>query len=150
MGTDQLTELAQKIYQNHKGLFDFIYEHKPDIIDNLKQLFVEEVTNRGWILESTNKHNIRFCTNKIKDLIYINKINKSWTNGESFLFEIKIYPPDKKIKFQTVITPSDDNYDTSILSGLLSEIDGFKKALGKKWLVIILKTKNLIMTKFSL
>jgi hypothetical protein len=36
---------------------------------------------------------------------------------------------------KTVISPSDPQYDTSRLSEIFMEIDGFKSPSGKKWLV---------------
>jgi hypothetical protein len=36
---------------------------------------------------------------------------------------------------KTVISPSDPQYDTSRLSEIFMEIDGFKPPTGKKWLV---------------
>ena len=36
---------------------------------------------------------------------------------------------------KTVISPSDPNYNTSRLSEIFMEIDGFKQPTGKKWLV---------------
>ena len=50
METDELTELSKKIYSNHKELFDFIYEHKPDVLDDVKSIFEQQIKNRGWIL----------------------------------------------------------------------------------------------------
>ena len=46
MKTDQLTILSQKIYQNHKELLDFIYEHKPEVVDDLRKSMREELPKR--------------------------------------------------------------------------------------------------------
>ena len=70
MKTDKLTILSQKIYQNHKEIFDFIYEHKPEVIDDLKNIMRQELVQRNWIEGSQNKYYIRFLTPKIKNLIY--------------------------------------------------------------------------------
>ncbi len=48
MGTDKLTKLSKKIYQNHKELFDFIIEHKPELVDDLSKIMKEELSKRGW------------------------------------------------------------------------------------------------------
>ena len=47
MGTDKLTELSKKIYQNHKELFDFIIDHKPEVVDDLRLIMIEEIQKRG-------------------------------------------------------------------------------------------------------
>ena len=136
MGTDQLTELSKKIYQNHKELFDFIFEHKPDIVDNLYLIMKDELIKRGWLLGSENKYYIRFLTEPIKDLIYYNTDTKnSWNKRESFLFVIKIQPSINKLMFKTVISPSDSKYNVERLQDILLEIEGFRKPYGQKWLV---------------
>ena len=136
MGTDQLTELSKKIYQNHKELFDFIFEHKPDIVDNLNLIMKDELNKRGWLLGSENKYYIRFLTEPIKDLIYYNTDTKnSWNKRESFLFEIQIQPSTNKLIFKTVISPSDSKYNVERLQDILLEIEGFRKPYGQKWLV---------------
>jgi hypothetical protein len=136
MGTDQLTELSKKIYQNHKELFDFIFEHKPDIVDNLNLIMKDELNKRGWLLGSENKYYIRFLTEPIKDLVYYNTDTKNgWNKRESFLFEIQIQPSTNKLIFKTVISPSDSKYNVERLQDILLEIDGFRKPYGQKWLV---------------
>ena len=62
MGTDKLTELSKKIYSNHKELFDFIYEHKPNLLDNVRLIFETQIKNRGWILGSLGNKYLRFTT----------------------------------------------------------------------------------------
>ena len=102
MGTDKLTELSKKIYQNHRELFDFIIEHKPELVDDLSLIMKEEVNKRGWILGSENKYFVRFLTPKIKDLIYYNTETKNgWNKRESFLFEIVLYPSSNRFNFKT-------------------------------------------------
>ncbi len=136
MGTDQLTELSKKIYQNHKELFDFIFEHKPDIVDNLNFIMKDELNKRGWLLGSENKYYVRFLTEPIKDLIYYNTETKNgWNKRESFLFEIQIQPSTNKLIFKTVISPSDSKYNVERLQDILLEIEGFRKPWGQKWLV---------------
>ena len=136
MGTDQLTELSKKIYQNHKELFDFIFEHKPDIVDNLNLIMKDELNKRGWLLGSENKYYVRFLTEPIKDFIYYNTDTKNaWNKRESFLFEIQIQPSTNRLIFKTVISPSDSKYNVERLQDILLEIDGFRKPYGQKWLV---------------
>ena len=134
METDELTELSKKIYSNHKELFDFIYEHKPDVLDDVKSIFEEQIKNRGWILGSQGKVYLRFTTPKISELTYINKNSNGWRKKESFLFEFVLNPKKNRMNTKTVISPSDPNYDTERLSEILMEMDGFGEPSGKKWL----------------
>ena len=143
MKTDQLTILSQKIYQNHKELLDFIYEHKPEVVDDLRKSMREELPKRNWIEGSENKYYVRFLTPKIKDLIYYNVETKNgWTKKESFLFEIVLYPSSNQLTFKTVISPSDPEYNCKRLEDILLEIDGFSGSKGKKWLVNIIKKEK--------
>ena len=134
METDELTELSKKIYSNHKELFDFIYEHKPDVLDDVKSIFEEQIKNRGWILGSQGKVYLRFTTPKISELTYINENSNGWRKKESFLFEFVLNPKKNRMNTKTVISPSDSNYDTERLSEILMELDGFGEPSGKKWL----------------
>lgn len=135
MGTDKLTELSKKIYSNHKELFDFIYERRPDVLDNVKSIFENQIKKRGWILGSPGKKYLRFTTPKILDLTYINKNSNGWRNKESFLFEFVLNPVKDRINTKTVISPSDTEYNTKRLSEIFMEIENFKSPTGEKWLV---------------
>ena len=136
MGTDKLTELSKKIYQNHKELFDFIIEHKPEVVDDLRLIMIEEVQKRGWVVGSENKNYVRWLTPKIKDLIYYNTETKNgWNKRESFTFEVVLYPSTNKLNFKTVLSPSDSRYNSERVEEMLLEIDGFRESKGKKWLV---------------
>jgi hypothetical protein len=135
MGTDKLTELSKKIYHNHKELFDFIIDHKPDVLDEVKSIFEKQIQKRGWVLGSQGKSYLRFTTPKISELTYINHNSNGWRNKESFLFEFILSPVNNRMSSKTVISPSDPKYDTNRLSDILMEIEGFKSPSGKKWLV---------------
>ena len=147
MKTDELSILAKKIYNNHKILFDFIFENIPDDENKLRKQIIKEIENKNWELGSENKYYIRFLTPRIKNKIYINKkVKNGWKNNESFLFEIDIRDISKGknyIKFKTVIAPSDPNYEVRKLENILCEISGFvKKPKSTKWLVNKNKTMS--------
>ena len=130
------SSLSKKIYQNHKELFDFIIDHKPEVVDDLRLIMIEEIQKRGWILGSENKNYVRWYTPKIKDLIYYNTDTKNgWNKRESFLFEVVLYPSTNKFNFKTVLSPSDSTYNSERVEEMLLEIDGFRESKGKKWLV---------------
>ena len=84
---------------------------------------------------SGGKNHLRFTTPKISELTYINENSNGWRNKESFLFELILEPSKNRIVTKTVISPSDPQYNTSRLSDIFMEIDGFKSPSGKKWLV---------------
>ena len=136
MGNDKLTELSNRIYKNHKEILDFIFEKKPDILDDVRYWLTKVLKERGFIIGSENKYYVRFTTKKIQELTYYNKdVKNSWKLGESFLFEFVLRPKVNKFTFKTVISPSDSNYDTQRLSDIFMTIEGSKKPTGSKWLV---------------
>ena len=144
LGTDKLTELSNKIYRNHKDLMDFIFDHKPDLVDRLRKIMIDEVAKRGWILGSENKYYVRFLTPTIKPFIYYNQKKVGWNKGESFLFEIYLYPQSNKLNFKTVISPSEKPYNPQRFEEILLEIKGFRESKGNKWLVNKDKKQNFI------
>ena len=149
MNNDKLIKTAVNIYENHKELFDFIIENKPDHVDRLQEIFTSQILKRGWILGSTSKKYLRFTTSAIKELVYINKGSNGWKNKESYLLELELYPSTNAITFKSVIAPSDENYNTSRLEEILREIDGFKKPIGKNGYVVILKKPDSNMMIFQ-
>lgn len=135
MGTDKLSKLSLRIYQNHKELFDFILKHRPEVVDDLGKIIREEVVNRGWILGSQTKYLVRFFTQPIEKLIYFNKrIKNGWTNGETFLFEIRMGVSSNTLGFKTTISKSDEEYNRDQLEEILLELDGFTKSRGRTWI----------------
>lgn len=134
MGTDKLTLTAINIYENHRELFDFIIEHRPEPVDRLREVFSALIEEKGWVIGSSSKSYLRFLTPKIKDHIYINKGSNGWKHRESYSLELELYPNTSKITFRSVIAPSDEAYDTWKLEAILRTIDGFKAPKGKKWL----------------
>jgi len=136
MKNDELTELAKTIYKNHKEILDFIAENRPEFVNRVHKLMSNSIESRNWILGSSNKHYVRFCTPEISGLIHCNKtVKNGWKNSESFQFEVVIYPPSNKLTFKTVIAPSDPSYNVAELERIILEIEGSKPSKGQQWLV---------------
>ena len=136
MKNDELTELAKTIYKNHKEILDFIAENRPEFVNRVHELMSNSIESRNWILGSSNKYYVRFCTPQISGLIHHNQtIKNGWKNSESFQFEIQLYPSGNKIIFRTVIAPSDPAYAVEELEQILLEIEGSRPSKGQKWLV---------------
>ena len=137
MKNDELTMLSQKIYHNHRDIFDFIYKSKPDVVDNLKRILIAEISQRGWIEGSRSSGKfVRFLTPKLKNLIYCNQtIKNGWKKNETFLFEIVCERSTNVLIFRTVISASDANYNNERIEQLLLEINGFNPSESRNWLV---------------
>jgi len=132
MKNDELNELADKIYKNHRELIDFIFEHKSDVASELYPVFVNKIADSGWVMGSKNKGYARFLTKKLKDIIP-NK-GQGWPLKENFLFEIDFFWSKNKAVFKTVVSPSDVELQ-NIFRKALENVEGYKKPRGNKWLV---------------
>lgn len=132
MKNDELNELADKIYKNHRELIDFVFEHKSDVASELYPVFVNKIADSGWVMGSKNKGYARFLTKKLKDIIP-NK-GQGWPLKENFLFEIDFFWSKNKAVFKTVVSPSDVELQ-NIFRKALENVEGYKKPRGNKWLV---------------
>ena len=133
MNDDRTNEIAKKLYLNHKELFDFVFENKPDYWDDFNQILSEKVKNKGWKIGSKNKGYVRFFTPEIEELILFYNRANGWPNKEAFLFELD-FRTGKSLNFRTTVSDPRDyfEYDKRIVE-ILSELDGAKENLGAKW-----------------
>ena len=140
MGNDELAELSREIYIKHKELFDFIGEIGPQELSEVRlevgSLLREVLESKGYILGSTSNTYIRFTTDKIEKLVYINKEKNeggNWVNNESFLFEFQLELNKNLIRFRSVVSPCDPKYNRSRLNEIIEEIPGSGTSKGKIW-----------------
>ncbi|WP_349664379.1 PD-(D/E)XK nuclease family protein [Cellulophaga lytica] len=137
MKNDELNELADKIYKNHRELIDFVFEHKSDIASELYPVFVKKIENSGWVMGSKHKGFARFLTSELDNIIP--KKGKGWPLKENFLFEIDYFWGKKKVVFKTVVSPGAPEIH-DIFKKAMSNIEGAKKPRGNKWLVHFIHT----------
>ena len=129
MKEDNVNNLAANIYKNHKKLFDFVLENKPDV---LYSIFEEKIIESGWVVRSKNKGYARFLTEKLNSIIP--KKGQGWTNNECLLFEIDFYTSKKNATFKTAISPCDTFIQEILCKAMESEsIQKYKKPSGEKW-----------------
>jgi hypothetical protein len=132
MKNDSVNELANKIYKNHKDLFDFVFENKSDIASDIYPVLVKKIQDSNWVIGSKNKGYARFLTKSLDPIIP--RKGQGWPLKECFLFEIDFLWNKNRAVFKTVIAPCDSAIQ-NLLSKALQQIPGHKKPSGKKWLV---------------
>jgi len=133
MKSDELNELAVKVYKAHRDAFDFIINNRPDPATELYPYFESKIQESGWVLGSKNKGYIRFLTPKLNAIIPKGYAT-GWPGKESFLFEIEYFWSDKDAIFSTTIAPGNAEI-SRILSQAVESIPGHKTPKGKQWLV---------------
>jgi len=115
----EANELANKIYRNHKKLFDFVFENKPDVIKEIFEEKIEKEKSYREIKQSAQARKVRFLTEKLQ-LKEMEKIK------ECFWFEI--WFNEKTALIQSVISPC-DTFIQDILCKAL-ESAGLKRLRG--------------------
>jgi len=140
MNDDETVELARKVYGSHKKLFDFVYEHMPDLSVTLRPYFDKKVEQSGWVLGSANKGYIKFQTKEMQDLLPPYTKANGWPLKEPILFEVDYWwnpkpdNSDARISFKVVISPGENEGLIKVLKDTLESVDGAKVTSAKKWL----------------
>jgi hypothetical protein len=138
MGVDKNSELAQEIYLKHKELFDFIYEIKPDGVQNINNYIQQVLESKDFILGSVSKSYIRFYPKEMENYIHFNKAPNGWNKGETFVFEISLYNKNQIRISLGMSDAGDDSYDRNRLNEILQELDP-EGGKNKRWKHYLLK-----------
>lgn len=145
MNDDKAVALAQEIYKSHKELFDFVYEHKPDVSESLKLPIEKFITDKGWLIGSKNKGYVRFTTPAIAEVL--KPYGKGgWPSNEALLFEVDFWWSsgfnDTRIFFKLVISPGDNDELKEELQRIIEGLPHAGTASGKKWLTYFKKKQK--------
>ena len=139
MGIDENAELAQEIYKKHKELFDYIYEIKPDGIQNINTYIQDVLESKGYKLGSVSKSYIRFFPPEMEQFIHFNKSPNGWNKGETFVFEISLYSVNRIRISLGMSDAGDEGYDREKLNELLQKLDP-EGGKNKRWKHYLLKS----------
>lgn len=125
MGIEENSELAKKIYIKHRDLFDYIYEIKPDGINDINKIIKDCLQSNGFKLGSVSPSFIRFYHPDMEQFIYINNSPNGWKNRETFINEISLYSLNKnQLRISLGMSDQgDDEYDRKRLNEILQELD---------------------------
>lgn len=104
MGTGSKNEIANKLYRNHKELFDYVFENKSNYIFEIKSIIQKRIEDRGWILTSPSKPFLRFLTKDLNEVIPKDVV-QGWRNGEAFLFEVYFYANQNNVQTYATLGP---------------------------------------------
>lgn len=119
---DPANKLAEKIYLNHKDLFDFIYSNRPNAVEYVKKSFNEFLEKDGYVIGSKAPHFTRFITREIKEILLPDKSKRTpWYLGEVLLIELIYRNEDRKIEFKIAISPAKKELNEFLVSLLKSD-----------------------------
>lgn len=140
-------DLARELYRNHKQAIDFIIEHKPDRIAEIRDVIEKTITEHGYELQTCNKYYARFLTKALVDIVPRTG-HYGWKGDESFLFELEYY--EKAISLKFVISPGNE-HNRGILGEIGKSIPNGRRPTGKKWLTYYSDPKrvNLLNDKYE-
>lgn len=144
MNEDDAVKMAQEIYKNHKELFNFVFEHKPDFSEEIRPELEKLIKAQGWEIGSKNKGYVRFSTPALNSLIKPYK-KGDYRDNEVFQFEIDYWwgsETDTRIFFKLVIAPGDNEGLKNRLQEIIEAIPNSGKATGKKWLTYFKKKQK--------
>lgn len=150
MKQDSANALAEKIYKNHKDLFDFIIANKPDPLSVVKNKFSELLRENNFLLGSSDKYYLRFLPRDIFALVPNLPKSKGWKNGEAFLFEFIFNEFEaNKIKYQIAIS----SYHNEIKNDIKQHFEdaGLKyvNEVDNKWFVFEWNEIEFIVERFN-
>jgi hypothetical protein len=132
-----IAELCRKIYKSHKKAIDLIIEHRPDVLQDIKEYLEELILrdkNLNLILDHRSKAYIRFAPKEWDDL-EIQKTGEGWTRTHRvLLYEFQNYQDSLVLKL--VIGPGDSVAREKVFEMVQQNKRLFKGGLNKlydKW-----------------
>ena len=139
MTDSNLTELAKRIYRNHRELFEFVEQHRPNEWDEFGGKLRQLLTREGWIIGSKNKGFVRFLPPELDSLVLRYNQANGWPDKEAFLFEFDFYK-GYYLTFRVVVSPGKGNGRfAKRLVEIITELPQTQKPEGEKWRVLYSK-----------
>lgn len=134
----EIADLCQKIYKQHSGALDLIFEHRPDIQAEIA-VFLRDVLSkdRDVTEDFSSKAYVRFAP-QIWDSVPALRTGSGWTrSGRVLLFEFDNRPDSLRLKLQ--LGPGPVEVRKLVHDVALSKPDLFKrlsKTPGKRWTML--------------
>ena len=127
----EIAELCRKLYKHHRRAFDLVFEHRPDLQQDLSEFLQVLPVSKGpeHILDQCSKAYVRF-TPALWDSNPLQISGSGWTKTKRvLLFEIHNMPESVAIKL--IIGPGDTGYRSAIWDLANKDKSLFKGGLSK-------------------
>lgn len=149
MATDTTNDLAKEIYRNHQKLLDFIFENKPDYMDDFSKMIEQFLLENGYLIGSKGKGIVRFISKELKGVVPTYSESNGWTEKEAFMFELD-FRNKKKLMFKATGAPAPSNaIYKNRLAEILKGLEGARKTT-EIWQVFISDETSLELKKLAL
>jgi hypothetical protein len=140
VGDSEIARLCQQIYQKHKRALDLIYEHRPDLQAEIKDLLEKLVRDTpGMELEWSLKNGVGFAVQEWDDVPGL--LTAQWTHtGRVLLFELENDPG--RLRLKLTLGPGADEIRQKVVGMVRSNPDVFRvpKVFGAKWSMIYVRS----------
>lgn len=138
MVDNEIATLSRNIYKRHKKALDLIFEHKPDMFTETRQMISDLLSSclsSDFVMDHCTKSYIRFTDERWDKIPAQTSGDGQWTKtGRVLLFEV--INASEEIAIKLLIGPGDDEFRNSIFSAVEQNSKMFKgrsKTLYPKW-----------------
>ena len=135
MGGDRIEELCRRIYAQHTRALDLIFEYKPDLLSDIRDMLVDWVGSHktdGFELDSDSKTYIRFSHKCFDESLP--RSADGWTKSKRILlFEFENYT---KLALRLIIGPGEAHLRYALRDIFMKDTDYFghvDRTFAKKW-----------------
>jgi len=134
VGNSEIEQICKSIYQKHSKALDLIFQHKPDIHQELSGFIQEKITKtNSFILDSAGKTVIRFTTELLDQMLP--KVGEGWSKSKRILlYEFTNY--DNELILRLIIGPGSSDHRDNLYLFAKERETTFNKANRKqsaKW-----------------
>lgn len=137
LGDPEIIRLSQQIYQKHKRAFDLIYEHRPKVQEQIRDI-VENLIDQHPSLEPdlSRKDNIKFVVGRWDDAPVLKTAEDYTPSGRILIFEVWNDPGS--LNLNLFIGPGPEATRQGLLRMVHANPEVFRmpSSLGSKWLLI--------------
>ena len=126
--TNEIAQLARKVYVENREVIELIYRHKPDYRAEINQILQQAIgCQQGWSLDDTDARYVRFHPVEWEQFGCF-RTGTGWPSKAVVLFEFYCTPENASLRL--VIAPSKDPIRSTLLEYVKQYSSSFNKAGG--------------------
>ena len=128
--TNEIAQLARKVYVKNREVIELIYSHKPDYRAEINQILQKAIgCQQGWALDDTNAKYVRFFPVEWEQFsCFRTGTGTGWPSKAVVLFEFYCTPENASLRL--VIAPSKEPIRSTLFEHIKQYSSIFNKAGG--------------------